>query len=77
MVILIILMMLLGIACSGEEGPAGPAGSQGPAGPAGSAGFGQVSAVGNLAVARGVMDDWSQTWDEKKDNRNWLNKGEG
>ena len=79
MVILIILMMLLGMACSGEEGPAGPAGSQGPAGPAGpagSAGFGQVSAVGDLAVARGVVYDWSQTWDEKNDTRNWLTNGE-
>ena len=77
--VILMMMMILGMACSGEAGPAGAqgaAGSQGPAGPAGSAGFDQVSAIGDLATARGVVYDWGQTWDEKNDTRNWLTSGE-
>ncbi len=69
-------MMILGMACNGQAAASGPAGSQGPAGPAGSAGFDQVSAIGDLATARGVVYDWSQTWDEKNDTRNWLTNGQ-
>ena len=76
MVIVVMMLMILGIACSGEAGPAGAAGSQGPAGPTGSTGFDQVAAVGDLAMARGVVYDWSQTWDEKNKTRNWLASGE-
>ncbi len=81
MLIVLLLMMILGMACSGQAGAAGPTGSQGPAGsegpsgPAGSAGFDQVSAIGDLATARGVVYDWGQTWDEKNDTRNWLING--
>ena len=70
------------VACSGQAGaagpagPAGPAGAQGSAGSAGSASFAQVAAVGDLAMARGVVYDWSQTWDEKNKTRNWLTSGE-
>ena len=79
MLMVLILMMVLGMACSGQagaSGPAGPAGPQGPVGSGGSAGFDQVSAIGDLATARGVVYDWSQTWDEKNDTRNWLTNGE-
>ncbi len=76
MLMVLLLMMILGMACSGQAGAAGPAGSEGPAGPAGSAGFDQVTALGDLATARGVVYDWSQTWDEKNDTRNWLVNGE-
>ena len=75
----LLMMMILGMACSGQAGASGPAGSQGPAGPAGpagSAGFDQVPAVEDLATARGVVYDWSQTYDEKNKTRNWLASGE-
>ena len=76
MLMVLLLMMILGMACSGQAGAAGPVGSQGPAGPAGSAGFDQVTAISDLATARGVVYDWGQTWDEKNDTRNWLINGE-
>ena len=77
--LIILLMMILGLACSGQQGPPGVAGSQGlagPAGPAGFTGFDQVSAIGDLTAARGVVYDWGQTWDEKNDTREWLVNGE-
>ena len=78
-IVIMMMLMILGIACAGEAGPAGSqgaAGSQGPAGPAGSAGFDQVDAIGELAMARGVVYDWGQTFDEKNKTRNWLASGE-
>ena len=83
-----LLMMILGMACSGQDGAAGPAGAEGPAGsqgpagvegparPAGSAGLDQVSAVGDLTSARGVVSDWAQGWDKKKGTRHWFINGE-
>ena len=76
MLMVLVLMMILGTACSGQIGAVGPAGSQGPAGPAGSVSFDQVSAIGDLATARGVVHDWAQTWDEKNDTRSWIINGE-
>ena len=76
LMVLLLMIIILGTACSGQAGAAGPAGSQGPAGPAGFAGFDQVSAVGDLSTARGVVHDWAQTWDEKNDTRSWFINGE-
>ena len=76
MLIVLLLMMMLGMACTGQAGAAGPAGSQGPEGPTGSIGFDQVPAVGDLTMARGVVYDWSQTYDEKNKTRNWFINGE-
>ena len=60
-----LLMMVLAVACAGEQGPPGPQGAPGPVGPPGPPGPApplragvQVASVADLKEAEGVVFDW-------------------
>ena len=77
-----LLMMVLFVACAGEQGPLGPQGAQGAPGPVGPPGpaaplraGAQAASVADLKEAEGVVFDWVRAPVDQPRETDWIVSG--